>query len=88
MGTKGWLHSSTSQSILLPLYFLEVMSVNVQPIFGISNLRSTHHATSGKHCVVHRICLYVAAPTDEINLDHNEVVDMLKVIPDALPGGR
>lgn len=64
------------------------MSVNVHPVFGISNLRSTHHATSGKHCVVHRVCLDVAAPADEINLDHNKVVDVLKVISDTLPGVR
>ena len=53
---------------------------------GVSYLPSTHHATSGEHCIVHRICLDVAAPTDELNLDHNKVVDVLKIVPYTLPG--
>lgn len=53
---------------------------------GVSDLRSTHHATSGEHCIVHRICVDVAAPTNKLNLDHNEVVDVLKIVPYALPG--
>lgn len=42
--------------------------------------RSTHHATSGKHCIGHRICLDVATSTDELNLYHNKVVDVFKVV--------
>lgn len=47
------------------------------------HLQPAHHAGPGKHSVVHRVGLDVAATTDEIHLDHDQVVDMLKVVSES-----
>lgn len=47
-------------------------------------LRPTHHAGSGKHGVMDRVRLDVAAATHEVDLDHNQVVNVVKVLTNAL----
>lgn len=39
--------------------------------------QSAHHACSSEHCIVHRIGFDVAATTNELYFDNNEVVDMI-----------
>lgn len=50
------------------------------------HLQPTHHARSGEHGVVDRIGLYVAAPAHELDLDNNEVVDVLQILPESSLG--
>ena len=47
-------------------------------------LRSTHHTCSREHGIMNGVRLDVTASTQEFNIDDHKVVDVFKVISDAI----
>ena len=51
---------------------------------GVGLLRSTHHTCSRKHRIVNGVCFDVTASAPELDINDDKIVDMLKVISDAV----
>jgi hypothetical protein len=56
---------------------LEVKDWDVQP---------THHASPGKHGIMHRVGAYVAVATVKVYFNDHQVVDVLQVVPNCFLG--
>lgn len=48
--------------------------------------RATHHASTGKHGIVYRVCGYMCILTIKRNFDNDQVMNVLKVITNGLFG--
>lgn len=53
---------------------------------GADYLQAAHHAGPSEHGVMHRVGLDIAAAAHELHLDHNQIVDVLKVVPEVRLG--
>lgn len=51
-----------------------------------TNIRTAHHASTGIHCIMNRICRDKSIGTLEHNPNHYELIDVLEIIADDFFG--